>query len=68
MAWNREEQGLEGFQDYCWYSWKEQVKSLERLRQETFEWVLPGHGDRIHLPASGMREAMTAMLQRYGVS
>ena len=29
---------------YCWYSWAEQIKSLEKLTQEKFEWILPGHG------------------------
>ena len=28
----------------CWYSWAEQVKSIEKLQHEKFEWVLPGHG------------------------
>jgi glyoxylase-like metal-dependent hydrolase (beta-lactamase superfamily II) len=30
----------------CWYSWPEQVRSLERLLDLRFEWVLPGHGGR----------------------
>lgn len=29
---------------FCWYSWTEQVKSIEKLTLEKFEWILPGHG------------------------
>jgi glyoxylase-like metal-dependent hydrolase (beta-lactamase superfamily II) len=30
----------------CWYSWDEQVASLERLLDFRFRFVLPGHGRR----------------------
>jgi glyoxylase-like metal-dependent hydrolase (beta-lactamase superfamily II)/ferredoxin len=55
LAWSRESQALEAFEDYCWYSWEEQKHSLAKLRNFTFEWVLPGHGQKIHLPAADMR-------------
>ena len=32
----------------CWYSWPEQLRSLRRLLDHRFEWVLPGHGGRFH--------------------
>lgn len=28
----------------CWYDWDEQVRSVEKLLAEDFEWVMPGHG------------------------
>jgi glyoxylase-like metal-dependent hydrolase (beta-lactamase superfamily II) len=28
----------------CWWSWPDQVRSLERLLELQFSWVLPGHG------------------------
>jgi glyoxylase-like metal-dependent hydrolase (beta-lactamase superfamily II)/ferredoxin len=28
----------------CWYDWAAQARSVERLAEFTFEWVLPGHG------------------------
>jgi glyoxylase-like metal-dependent hydrolase (beta-lactamase superfamily II) len=31
---------------YCWYSWEEQIRSMKRLRDYRFDWVLPGHGSR----------------------
>lgn len=42
----------------CWYSWPEQVRSMERLLDFEFEWVLPGHGGRYRAesPAAMRRE------------
>jgi glyoxylase-like metal-dependent hydrolase (beta-lactamase superfamily II)/ferredoxin len=42
----------------CWYSWPEQVRSMERLLDYEFEWVLPGHGGRYRAdsPAAMRRE------------
>jgi glyoxylase-like metal-dependent hydrolase (beta-lactamase superfamily II)/ferredoxin len=45
----------------CWYSWPEQVRSMERLLDFRFEWVLPGHGGRYRAPSAA---AMRAELQR----
>ncbi len=44
LAWSRRRNGLIAFRDACWYSWKEQTRSMERLLDYSFEWVLPGHG------------------------
>jgi glyoxylase-like metal-dependent hydrolase (beta-lactamase superfamily II)/ferredoxin len=33
----------------CWYSWSEQVTSLEKLLKYDFQWVLPGHGGWFNL-------------------
>ena len=41
-----------------WYSWTEQKKSLRKLLDYRFEWVLPGHGRSLRLPADRMREEM----------
>ena len=46
LYWSRARQHLSAFRDACWYSWEEQTRSLERLGAFSFEWVLPGHGDR----------------------
>jgi hypothetical protein len=47
---------LAASEEYCWYSWPQQAESMERLADYRFEWVLPGHGQRVHLPAAKMRE------------
>lgn len=44
LAWSESRQRLVAFRDACWYSWKEQTRSMERLLDFSFEWVLPGHG------------------------
>jgi glyoxylase-like metal-dependent hydrolase (beta-lactamase superfamily II) len=44
LAWSTRREGLIAFRDACWYSWEEQIRSMERLLDFSFEWVLPGHG------------------------
>ena len=61
LAWSRRRGRLVAFRDACWYSWEEQVRSMERLLDYPFEWVLPGHGGWHHAPSAG---AMRAELTR----
>lgn len=28
----------------CWYSWEDQKRSIRRLLDHDFDWILPGHG------------------------
>jgi glyoxylase-like metal-dependent hydrolase (beta-lactamase superfamily II)/ferredoxin len=58
---NDEQTGLEAGPDVCWYSWPEQKRSMARLADHRFTWVLPGHGRRWHAPSP---EAMRAELMR----
>ena len=52
--------GLGAFEDFTWFSWAEQRKSLARLAESArFEWVLPGHGAW----GSTSREEMNARLR-----
>jgi len=53
LAWSRRRRSLVAFRDACWYSWQEQVRSMERLLDFSFEWVLPGHGGRHHAASAG---------------
>jgi glyoxylase-like metal-dependent hydrolase (beta-lactamase superfamily II) len=49
----------------CWYSWRDQLRSLERLRDYRFEWVLPGHGRRFRAAsADAMRAAVEEAIAR----
>jgi glyoxylase-like metal-dependent hydrolase (beta-lactamase superfamily II)/ferredoxin len=50
-------QRLHASRSVCWYSWAEQIRSMERLAEYPFEWVFPGHGRRWRAPS---REAMRA--------
>jgi len=56
LAWSPTRDTLIAFRDACWYSWPVQTRSMERLLEYRFEWVLPGHG-RIHqAPAEEMHQ------------
>ena len=50
--------GLIAFRNVSWYSWPEQTRSMQRLLEYRFEWVLPGHGRRVHLPAEIMQRKL----------
>jgi hypothetical protein len=58
LAWDEELNQLVAFRDFCWYSWSEQLKSMRKLANYSFEWVLPGHGRRYHADAETMQEQM----------
>jgi glyoxylase-like metal-dependent hydrolase (beta-lactamase superfamily II)/ferredoxin len=58
MWWSRERGRLNASPGVCWYSWPEQVKSVKRLNRYSFEWVLPGHGERAYFPREEMRQRM----------
>jgi glyoxylase-like metal-dependent hydrolase (beta-lactamase superfamily II) len=61
LAWSLRRNGLVAFRDACWYSWKEQTRSMERLLDYRFEWVLPGHGQWHRAESAG---AMRRELER----
>ncbi|OCR01377.1 MBL fold metallo-hydrolase [Oscillatoriales cyanobacterium USR001] len=60
LAWSDRLNQLVGFPEACWYSWSEQVKSMEKLANYAFEWVLPGHGRRYYSD----RETMGKQMQK----
>jgi glyoxylase-like metal-dependent hydrolase (beta-lactamase superfamily II)/ferredoxin len=63
LAWSDEQQHLIAFRSACWYSWTEQIKSMQRLPAYSFEWVLPGHGRRHHTSAAAMQQSMQQCLE-----
>lgn len=59
---NDAEDGLEAGEDVCWYSWDEQLRSIEKLAAYDFTRVLPGHGRPFHAAtADAMRAALRAI-------
>jgi glyoxylase-like metal-dependent hydrolase (beta-lactamase superfamily II) len=58
LAWSDNRRGLIAFRDVAWYSWREQTKSMKRLLDLRFEWVLPGHGRRAHQPEDVMHRSL----------
>lgn len=64
LDWDRDAHRLSASEDYCWYSWSQQVESMERLADSNFEWVLPGHGQKVKLPATEMRRQILRLVKR----
>ena len=63
LAWDRDARRLTAFEDYCWYSWPQQAESMARLAAYRFEWVLPGHGQRVRLPADEMHRQIERLAE-----
>ena len=63
LAWSPTRGTLTAFRSACWYSWPEQTRSMERLLDYRFEWVLPGHGRIHHDSRAGMREHLRACVE-----
>ncbi len=57
LAWSPKRQTLTAFPSVAWYSWAEQIRSMEKLLPYSFAWVLPGHGD--------LREETVAEMHRH---
>jgi glyoxylase-like metal-dependent hydrolase (beta-lactamase superfamily II)/ferredoxin len=57
-------EGLTASREVCWYSWDEQVRSLERLLDYEFQWVLPGHGFPFRRERHAMRRELEKLVVR----
>jgi glyoxylase-like metal-dependent hydrolase (beta-lactamase superfamily II) len=64
LWWSRERKHLNASRDVCWYSWSDQRRSIERLADLRFEWVLPGHGERVWLASDEMRRQIEELAGR----
>ena len=64
LAWSESKRDLVAFREVNWYSWSEQKRSLAKLVDYRFEWVLAGHGGSVHLPAEEMRARLQALVKR----
>ena len=63
LAWSPNRNSLIAFRSACWYSWEAQTKSMEKLRNYNFEWVLPGHGRIHHDAAANMQAQLERCIQ-----
>jgi glyoxylase-like metal-dependent hydrolase (beta-lactamase superfamily II)/ferredoxin len=64
LWWNPDQGRLGASRRYNWHSWSEQRRSMERLLEHSFEWVLPGHGARHHAPAPEMKRLVQDLVTR----
>jgi glyoxylase-like metal-dependent hydrolase (beta-lactamase superfamily II)/ferredoxin len=63
VSWSRERERLMAWRDVCWYSWPQQVQSVAKLESYSFEWVLPGHGQRVRLSREEMRRQVARLIR-----
>jgi glyoxylase-like metal-dependent hydrolase (beta-lactamase superfamily II)/ferredoxin len=68
--WASEDTGeLEASKRVCWFSWREQIRSLEKLLEHRFEWILPGHGRSFRASsAEVMRAELARLVERLKAS
>lgn len=62
LWWNPEQQVLVASRRYCWWNWREQLNSVERLRDLDVAWLLPGHGHRHRFEPGAWRPALEQTL------
>lgn len=68
LWWRRKRRQLGASQNVAWYSWRRQAESMEKLLRFDFEWVLPGHGQRVNLPGAEMRRKLEQLVGRMKAS
>jgi len=64
LWWSRAYQSLNAGRDVCWYSWDEQTRSVAALAPYSFEWLLPGHGERVKQPPEVMQHQIFDLVAR----
>jgi glyoxylase-like metal-dependent hydrolase (beta-lactamase superfamily II)/ferredoxin len=63
LWWERDLQQLGTPEKLVWDD-AQLKRSVRKLLAHSFEWVLPGHGQAIHLREGDMKQALTQLLQR----
>jgi glyoxylase-like metal-dependent hydrolase (beta-lactamase superfamily II)/ferredoxin len=64
LSFDRETDRLKARPDVCWYSWDEQKQSIRKLMDYSFAWLLPGHGQRVHLDEATMKVELAKLAKR----
>jgi glyoxylase-like metal-dependent hydrolase (beta-lactamase superfamily II)/ferredoxin len=64
LGWNHVTGELNPHERHCWYSAKEQAESMALLAEQDFEWILSGHGGRVHLPQEEMKRRVRELAER----
>jgi len=64
LWWDRESRTLQAPSVHVW-SDEALHRSTQLLLEFSFEWVLPGHGDRIRLPGPEMKATLHRLLKRW---
>jgi len=56
LWWSETEHRVVASRRYCWWDWRTQLFSVEKLRDLDVRWLLPGHGDRHPFAAGEWRD------------
>jgi glyoxylase-like metal-dependent hydrolase (beta-lactamase superfamily II) len=64
LWWDPDRGRVHASRSVCWYDWRQQTESMERLARFRFEWLLPGHGTRVHLAADAMADELAQCIAR----
>lgn len=64
LWWSRNRKSLSAGRSVAWYSWSEQARSMEKLLGYDFEWVLPGHGEKVNLSLQEMKLGLETLIAR----
>ncbi len=64
LWWSERTGALHASRAVCWYDWDLQTRSMERLLDFRFEWVLPGHGRRWRAASAAVMRAELERLVR----
>jgi glyoxylase-like metal-dependent hydrolase (beta-lactamase superfamily II) len=62
LSWSSDDAALDAHPRVCWYSWLEQVRSMEKLLGYRFRWLLPGHGEPFGAESA---EAMRNLVEQW---
>ncbi len=62
VAWSPGLKQVHAFRGACWHDWAALTRSMRRLAEREFAWILPGHGWRCHFPPDRMRAEMQRCL------
>jgi glyoxylase-like metal-dependent hydrolase (beta-lactamase superfamily II)/ferredoxin len=58
LAYSERLKNLYAFRSATWFSWQTQIASMQKLLDYSFEWVLPGHGRRLHTSKDDMHQQL----------
>lgn len=62
--WDPDRGRVHASRSVCWYDWRKQTESMERLAGYRFEWLLPGHGTRVCLAEAVMADELARCIAR----
>ena len=63
LDWDRDANSFQRPKAIAGIRGQQQAESMARLSEYHFEWVLPGHGQRVHLPVAEMRQQMRRLVK-----